>query len=245
MSRVLVVTGTDTDVGKTVATAALAAALGRTGSVAVDKPVQTGVRPGEPGDVEEVARLAGVADTSVGARLTRPMAPVQAARHEGAAPAALPTLAEHVARIAALTGSTEGSDGSDGTDAVLVEGSGGLLVQLDESRHTIADLADALRRHPGLDTSVVVVARAGLGTLNHTELTLEALRARGLPVAGIVIGSWPREPDEIVLDNRDHLGALGVPLLGAIPEGAPRLAPETFRREAPGWLPGLVSRPTG
>lgn len=237
MSRVLVVTGTDTDVGKTIATAALAAALRRTGSVAVDKPVQTGVQPGEPGDVEEIARLASAVAISVGARLTRPMAPVQAARREDAAAASLPTLAEHVARITALTALAEGARGAD---TVLVEGSGGLLVHLDESGHTLADLAQALQRHPSLDSRVVVVARAGLGTLNHTELTLEALRARGLAVAGIVIGSWPREPDEIALDNRDHLGALGAPLLGAIPEGAPRLAPETFRREAPGWLPGLI-----
>lgn len=236
MNRVLVVTGTDTDVGKTVATAALAAALGRTGSVAVDKPVQTGVRPGEPGDVEEIARLAGAVAISVGARLTQPMAPVQAARREGA-PATLPTLAEHVARITALAALAKDARGAD---TVLVEGSGGLLVQLEESGRTIADFAHALQQHRALDSRVVVVARAGLGTLNHTELTLEALRARGLAVAGIVIGSWPREPDAIALDNRDHLGALGVPLLGAIPEGAPRSAPETFRREAPGWLPGLV-----
>jgi len=118
--RILFITGTDTDVGKTIATAAVAAALiaqrppTATGplSVAVDKPVQTGVLPGEAGDVDVVRHLAGVRATTEGIRLRRPMAPVPAARHDGVA---LPTLDEHAARIRELAQHYE---------RVLVEGAG-------------------------------------------------------------------------------------------------------------------------
>jgi len=226
--RILFITGTDTDVGKTIATAAIAAALiaqrppAATGpvSVAVDKPVQTGVLPGEAGDVDVVRHLAGVRATTEGIRLRRPMAPVPAARHDGVA---LPTLDEHAARIRELAQHYE---------RVLVEGAGGLLVQLDGAKRTIADLA---ARFSDIG-SVVVVCRSGLGTLNHTELTLEALSRRGLPIAGVIIGSWPTDPDDIQLSNREHLCALGVPLLAALPEGSARLTPEAFRISAPSWF---------
>jgi dethiobiotin synthetase len=71
---------------------------------------------------------------------------------------------------------------------------------------------------------ILVVARAGLGTLNHTALTLEAIHARGLTCAGVVIGSWPREPDLAARTNLDDLG----PVLGRIPEGAGDLTREAF-----------------
>jgi dethiobiotin synthase len=221
---ILVVTGTDTDVGKTITTAALAAALltqpgTAPRSVAVDKPTQTGVEPGQPGDMDEVRRLAGV-PVSEGVRLRAAMAPVAAADRESAE---LPDLAVHVARIRALAA---------GHDRVLVEGAGGLLVHLDRSGRTLADLTNALA--PA--ASVVVVCRSGLGTLNHTELTLEALARRRLPVAGLVIGSWPAEPDDIDLDNRRYLAGLGVPMLGAVPAGASRLALDAFTRHAGGWF---------
>ena len=73
-------------------------------------------------------------------------------------------------------------------DTVVVEGAGGLLVRLDTDGGTLLDLAAEL------DAEVVVVATAGLGTLNHTELTVAALRARGMEPAGIVIGAWPVTP---------------------------------------------------
>ena len=225
---ILFVTGTDTDVGKTIAAAALACALAvlpsppkSTLSVAVDKPTQTGVMPGGPGDMDEVARLSGVRDVTEGIRLRAPMAPVAAAAREFAT---LPALGEHVDRIRRLTRSH---------DRVVVEGAGGLLVQLDRFGHTLADLAASF----GHDAAAIVVCRSGLGTLNHTELTLEALRNRGIPVAGLIIGSWPNDPSDIELDNRRYFESLGVPLLGAIPAGSSRLDPAVFRRSAPGWLP--------
>lgn len=222
--RVVVVTGTGTDIGKTVVTAALAAlATGRGERVAAVKPAQTGVAPGEPGDLEVVARLGGAQTTREYARLPEPLAPDTAARRAGLP---LPSVAEVLGRVLALT---------QFHDLVLVEGAGGLLVRLDAEGGTVADLALALQQ-AGTRPYVVVVVAAGLGTLNATELTLEALRARGLEPAGLVIGSWPAEPDLASTTNLDDLARLGTPLLGRVPAGAGALDPAAFRAAATGWL---------
>lgn len=215
---VVVVTGTGTGVGKTVVTAALAAIGGR---VAAVKPAQTGVLPGEPGDLDVVVRLGGAVTTYEAVRLAEPLAPDTAARRAGTT---LTTVADTAARVAAL---------ATDHDLVLVEGAGGLLVRLDGAGGTIADLALALR---GPVPRVVVVIEAGLGTLNATGLTVEALRTRGIEPAGLVIGSWPAEPDLAARCNLDDLARLGVPLLGRVPAGAGALTPLTFRAGAPGWL---------
>jgi dethiobiotin synthase len=225
-AQILFITGTDTDVGKTIATAAIAAALGvragaRPSSIAVYKPVQTGVAPDEAGDVDVVRQLSGITTALEGIRLRRPMAPVAAADREGAT---LPTASAHATRIEGL---------ADRFDHVLVEGSGGLLVHLDDS-HTIADLAGRF----GQRAAVIVVCRSGLGTLNHTDLTRQALEQRRLSTAGIIIGSWPREPDDIAVDNRRYMSALDVPLLAVIPANAAKLEPQMFRTEAPTWFTG-------
>jgi len=225
LPRVLVVTGTDTDVGKTVVTAAVVAtALAAGLRVTAYKPTQTGVAPGEPGDMAEVQRLTGV-PTVEGVRLRAPMAPRPAALLEGAR---LPTLAEHVARIADL---------GVRHDLVVVEGAGGLLVEITDAGQTLADLASAVD-----DSGVVVVVRSSLGTLNHTMLTREALSQRGIRQLGTVIGAWPDRPDVIETTNRDHLAGLPEGLLGAVPLGAPRLDPPTFRAASPRWLPRLAQR---
>ncbi|MFF5160362.1 dethiobiotin synthase [Streptomyces sp. NPDC000348] len=217
---VWVITGTGTEVGKTVVTAALAAtALAAGRSVAVLKAAQTGVRPDEAGDAEEVARLAGAVTTAELARYPDPLAPATAARRAGRAPVHPHEVAERAAKLA-----TE-------HDLVLVEGAGGLLVRFDAAGGTLADAA-ALLAAP-----VLVVASAGLGTLNVTELTARELRGRGLDLAGVVIGSWPSEPDLAsrcnLLDLPDVTGA---PLLGAVPAGAGALPPAGFRASAPHWL---------
>ncbi|MEU7470634.1 dethiobiotin synthase [Streptomyces sp. NPDC044984] len=217
---VWVITGTGTEVGKTVVTAALAAtALAAGRSVAVLKAAQTGVRPDEAGDAEEVARLAGAVTTAELARYPDPLAPATAARRAGRAPVHPHEVAERAAKLA-----TE-------HDLVLVEGAGGLLVRFDAAGGTLADAAALL------SAPVLVVASAGLGTLNVTELTARELRGRGLDLAGVVIGSWPAEPD---LASRCNLLDLpdvtGVPLLGAVPAGAGALDPAGFRASAPHWL---------
>ena len=204
MTRVLVVSGTGTGVGKTVVTAAIAAlAIARGDRVAVVKPAQTGTAAGEIPDTEAVRRLTGLADTHELATFPDPLSPEAAARVAGLAPPDLRAAMDYVAKLA------------ESRDLVLVEGAGGLLVRYDPDGGTIADLAATL------DAPVAVVAAAGLGTLNHTALTLEALAARKLAPAGVVIGSWPRQPDIAELANLTDLQAVaGGPLAGVMPEGA-------------------------
>ncbi|AJT41792.1 dethiobiotin synthase [Psychromicrobium lacuslunae] len=218
LRKLIFVTGTDTEVGKTIATAALAAAL-HPETVAVYKPTQTGVSAGQPGDVEEVARLTGVQAVAEGIRLREPMAPVPAAAAERRE---LPTLGDHIARIQQLMAQH---------DRVLVEGAGGLLVKLDLAGHTLADLMLAFP-----ESTAIVVCRSALGTLNHTELTLEALRHRGVSEPKLIIGSWPAAPDRIAFSNHEYLAELRSELLGAIPSGAGQLSAEQFRAGARSWL---------
>ncbi|MEU3215763.1 dethiobiotin synthase [Streptomyces sp. NPDC006971] len=216
---VLVVTGTDTEIGKTVVTAAVAAAW-RDRRIAVLKPAQTGLAPGEPGDAAEVARLAGGHVTAVElARYPEPLAPATAARRAGLPPVRPYEIAEAAGKLA-----TE-------HDVVLIEGAGGLLVRFDDTGSTLADAARLL------SAPVLVVARAGLGTLNATALTSEALRARELECLGVVVGSMPAEPDLAARCNVADLPvAAGAPLLGAVPAGAGALAPADFRAAAGSWL---------
>ncbi|WP_339127974.1 dethiobiotin synthase [Streptomyces sp. f51] len=217
---VLVITGTGTEVGKTVVTAAVAAtALAAGRSVAVLKPAQTGVGPHERGDADEVARLAGAVTTLELGRYPEPLAPGTAARRAGLAAVSPVAAAEAAAKLA-----TE-------HDLVLVEGAGGLLVRFDDEGGTLADAARLL------DAPVLVVASAGLGTLNTTELTARQLRLRELEFAGVVIGSWPDSPDLAMRCNLADLPAVsGAPLLGAVPAGAGALSPADFRAGSPSWL---------
>jgi dethiobiotin synthetase len=209
---VLVVTGTGTGVGKTVVVAALATlAVTRGASAAVVKPGQTGVPPGAPGDLAEVARLAGVSDLHEYGRFQDPLSPAAAARRAGLPPVDLRAAA---GRIRALAASRR---------LVLVEGAGGLLVRYDEDGTTIADLARELA------APLIVVAAPGLGTLNQTALTLEAMANRGLQLAGVVLGCWPAEPDLAARSNVRDLETLAArPLAGALPEGCGRLHPAEF-----------------
>ncbi|MFI9246344.1 dethiobiotin synthase [Streptomyces sp. NPDC053086] len=217
---VLVITGTGTEVGKTVTTAAVAAAALAAGrSVAVLKAAQTGVGPDERGDADEVARLAGPVTADELARFPEPLAPGTAARRAAMAPVHPHEVAERAAKLA-----TE-------HDLVLVEGAGGLLVRFDAAGGTLADVARLL------DAPVLIVAQAGLGTLNTTELTARELRRRELELAGMVIGSWPDDPDLAARCNVTDLPEVAAaPLLGALPAGAGALPPAEFRAAAPGWL---------
>jgi dethiobiotin synthase len=221
LPRIILVTGTDTGVGKTITTAALAAALrGRGRSVAVYKPCQSGAAAGDS-DAGEIMRLAGAVTAETGVVLQQPLAPVAAAAIDGTP---LPTVAVHAGTVRELAASH---------DHVLVEGAGGLLVALDSDGGTLADLGCILA------AAFVLVARPGLGTLNHTALTLEALEARDLRVVGVVLGSWPVNPEFVHRSNRQVLGSLPAPFLGALPEQAAELSPAAFRAGAAAWLNGL------
>jgi len=216
---VLVVSGTGTGVGKTVVSAAVVAlALARGASVAYVKPAQTGVpdevaggaveAPAEPADVDVVCALAGLPRQHAVelARFPDPVSPAAAARRAGRPAVSLRSVATRV------------GDLSERYRLVVVEGAGGLLVRYDEDGGTLADLARLV------GAPVLVVAAAGLGTLNHTALTLEALAHRGLDLAGLVIGSWPADPDLAARCNVADLEMLAArPLAGALEslEGAP------------------------
>jgi dethiobiotin synthetase len=215
--KVVVVTGTSTGVGKTVTTAALAVT---TPGAVVVKPVQTGAADGDS-DAREVHRLSG-AEVQEWTTLEEPLAPDTAARRQGVP---IPTVATYAERLLALPAET-----------VVVEGAGGLLVHLDADGGTLLDLA-ALLRAGGADVELVVVVAAGLGTLNHTELTLDALRAQDLAVRGLVVGSWPESPGLAERCNLEDLPRFA-PLLGVLPAGAGALDRAAFVAAAPGWLSG-------
>ena len=226
---VLIVTGTGTGVGKTIATAALAsAARNRGADVAVSKPVQTGTAPAEgtgDDDLAEIARLAGVTALGAVARYPEPLAPAAAAALAGLP---LPTGAEIVASVADLHRPGR---------LTLVEGAGGLLVEIAAGGFTLRDLAAEL------SAPVLLVCAAGLGTLNHTALTLEALGNRGLLCAGLVIGSWPAHPGTAETSNRAELPRLA-PLRAVLPAGAAALSPEQFAAMSAAafdgwWVAGL------
>lgn len=197
----LLVTGTDTGVGKTVTTAALAAAARLAGiDVAVCKPVQTGTIEGDD-DLGEVRRLSGVTELHGGWRYPEPLAPVAAAHRAGMD---LPSRAELVASVRAADRPGR---------LTLVEGAGGLLVELGADGVTLRELA------VDLGAPVLLVVAPGLGTLNHTALTLESLAAHDVPCAGLVIGSWPHAPGVAESGNREALAALA-PVRAVLPAGA-------------------------
>ncbi|WP_211225637.1 dethiobiotin synthase [Amycolatopsis nigrescens] len=212
----LVVTGTGTGVGKTMVTAAIAALAKERGQrVAVLKPAQTGVLPEEPGDLAEVRRFAGDLTARELRRYPDPLSPEAAARRSGIEPV---TPAE-AAKVASELDAEH--------DLVLIEGAGGLLVRFDPGGSTLADLAWSL------GSLVLVVAEAGLGTLNATALTAEVATSRGLNVAGVIIGSWPSDPGLAELSNVADLPvAAGAPLLGALPAGLGELTREEFLVQA-------------
>ncbi|EOM78596.1 ATP-dependent dethiobiotin synthetase BioD [Rhodococcus rhodnii] len=216
---IVVVAGTGTDVGKTIVTAALAAAARAAGArVVVCKPAQTGVRPGEPGDIAMVERLTGIRGVEL-VRYRDPLAPDTAARREGAPMLRRETVTDAVRELA------------DSHDLVLVEGAGGVLVRFGENGFTLCDVAR------DLGAPAVVTVAPGLGTLNHTALTTETLAARGVACAGLVVGSWPRKPDLAMRCNLEDLpDVAGASLVGTIPAGAGALAPSEFVRDAPGWF---------
>lgn len=204
------VSGTDTGVGKTVVATALIAALRARGAdVGVLKPIETGVGPDGPSDAIALRDAAGTDDPLRDVcpqRFALPAAPTVAAAAEGRR-VDLGAIDAAFDRISARH------------DFVLVEGAGGLLVPAAES-FTMADLA----RRLGLP--LVIVARAALGTINHTSLTLEVAAARGLPVLGVVISHADGELSGPDGENLKALrAALGEKLLGEIPPLATGAAP--------------------
>lgn len=202
--RGVFVTGTDTGVGKTVVSAVLAAAWMAAGrSVGYVKPAQSGTDDGDD-DARDVAAAARGVATTVGASLGESLAPAVAARRAGRSL----TLAGLLEPVRTTLGRAPGAD-------LVVEGAGGLLVELGTDGTTVADLASAL----GLP--LAVVARPGLGTLNHTALTLAEAGRRDLTVAGVVVCGYPAAADLASRSNLDELDRLarraGTALAGVVP----------------------------
>jgi dethiobiotin synthetase len=215
--RGLFVTGTDTGVGKTEVSCALLAGARAGGlDLAAMKPAESGLAPGEPSDSERLRAAAGGGEAPALVcpyRFRAPLAPAVAARLEGV------EVRLEVILSAARTLASRHA-------ALLVEGAGGLLVPLTE-RETYADLAVAL----GLP--VLVVARAGLGTVNHTALTLEALRARRLAVAGVILNRTGPVDDPSVPHNLAEIERLtGAPVLASLPYCADIAGREAILRSA-------------
>ncbi len=192
--RGLFVTGTDTGVGKTILSAALLAAMTAIGEpVRAHKPVVTGLDEpsGEwPPDHELLATAAGMTPEEV--------APLRYG------PAVSPHLAARLAgeSIDPLALVARARQAGEEETSLIVEGVGGLLAPLAED-YTVCDLAVAL----GLP--VLIAARPGLGTINHTLLTLQAACAVGLDVRAVVLTLWPEDPSALERSNRETIASMG------------------------------------
>ena len=196
------VTGTDTGVGKTVVSAALAWTLKQSGKkVVVMKPVQTGTASAQLMDIEFVQRVIGTnypIEEVCPYRFPHPLAPSVAASLLGQK-VDLDKIRSAFYKLASTH------------EAVIVEGAGGLLVPITED-YLMSDLAF------DLNLALLIVIRPSLGTLNHTLLTVESARARGLKVLGIVINRFPSNPDVAENTNPELMTKMtGEPLLGVFP----------------------------
>ncbi len=206
--RGLFVSGTDTGVGKSITAAAICTALAARGErVAAFKPAVTGLAEPVgcwPPDHELLAHAASAGQTPeevAPARFDRPLSPHYAAELAGQALEPL-VLATHARRAAARA------------DALICEGVGGLLVPLTPG-FLVRDLALEL----GLP--LVIVARPGLGTINHTLLTLEAARRGGLETLGVVLSPWPAAPGDVERSNRQTLERIGDVAVVGLPRATP------------------------
>ena len=192
MARGIFVTGTGTEVGKTVVAATVARTLAAEGRrVHVFKPAVTGLDEGVETDHALLRRASG-SDQS-----DEEIAPYRygppASPHLAAALAGEEIDPAHLRETAATAG--------EGADAIVCEGVGGLLVPLSPT-YLVRDLA------ADLGYPLVIVAAAGLGTIHHTLLTIKAARTADLHVAAIVLNPWPAEPTEVEVSNRETIAAL-------------------------------------
>ena len=199
----LFVTGTDTDVGKTQVTAGLALALQDEWEVGLWKPVQSGVAVGSPlSDSYRLwagAGLGGTEQDVVDGTFSLPLAPWMAARRAGR-------------RIDFAELVQIGKSRLQAHDVLIVEGAGGVAVPL-TADEMVVDLIDAL------DLPALIVARTGLGTVNHTLLTIDYLRRRGIEVLGVIMNDVPHPTEaQMIIENVEMIERFSaVPVLGVLP----------------------------
>jgi dethiobiotin synthetase len=221
--RGLFVTGTDTGVGKSVVAAAICAGLAASGQrVAAFKPVVTGLDdpPGEwPPDHELLASVTGQEPSAVAPwRFGPPASPHLAAELDGTA-LEPPELLAAARRAGAYA------------DALVCEGVGGLMVPITPG-YLVRDLALDMRM------PLIVASRPGLGTINHTLLTLEAARAAGLDPIAVVMTPWPQTPSRLEESNRETVERLGGVAVVTLPECTPgSLADAAEGLPLADWLP--------
>ncbi|MFZ1153770.1 MAG: dethiobiotin synthase [Solirubrobacteraceae bacterium] len=205
--RGLFVSGTDTGAGKTIVSAALLAAMRAEGEfVRAHKPVVTGISEpsGEwPADHDLLAAAAGMDPHEVAPLRFGPAVSPQLAAVLAGKPIEPLELVERARTAGAIADSEEGT-GRSGSQApvLIVEGVGGLLVPLAED-FAVRDLAAELA------LPLIIAARPGLGTINHTLLTLQAARSAALAVRAVVLTPWRDEPSEIEQSNRETISRLG------------------------------------
>jgi dethiobiotin synthetase len=203
----LFVTGTDTEVGKTVVACAIAATFAERGArVAVFKPVVTGLAALQPDQADHERLRAAARSTQTVAevapyRFDPPVSPHLAAELAGTE--VDPAVLRRAVHAAAAVG-----------DVLIAEGVGGLMVPL---------AADCLVRDFAVDLGlpVVIAARPGLGTISHALMTIECARAAGLAVRSVVLTPWPARPSALERSNRDTIARLGLVEVATLPELSP------------------------
>ncbi len=209
LPRGIFVTGTGTEVGKSVIAALIAATAADEGlDVSVFKPAVSGLdelEPGEEADHELLARASGSAqsaDEIAPYRFGPPVSPHLAAELAGSEPIDPERLRTAARRAAARAADADG--------ALVCEGVGGLLVPLSDD-YLVIDMA----RDIGLP--LAIVAPPGLGTINHTLLTLSAARAANLEVRAVVLDPWPENPTEMERSNQETIARLGAVEVTTVP----------------------------
>jgi dethiobiotin synthetase len=221
------VTGTDTGIGKTLVSTALLAAARRRGlAVAALKPVETGCERSPGGDL--LAADAALLAEAAGAPLATPTCLYKFVTP--AAPAVAARLEAREISVETIRSALDALRATD-PDLLLVEGAGGLLVPFTEE-HTAAELARVLA------LPLIIVARPGLGTINHTALTVECARQRGLQVRGIIIShASPKTDDPTLLTNISEIERIShAPVLGSLPH-LPSRDPQALAEAAERHLP--------
>jgi dethiobiotin synthetase len=201
-ARGIFVTGTGTEVGKTVVAATIAHTLAQEGQkVHVFKPAVTGLDEEGETDHALLRRASGSEQTDDEIAPYRYGPP--ASPHLAAALAGEQIDPDHLRKTARTA--------AENADALVCEGVGGLLVPLTPT-YLVRDLA------ADLDYPLIIVATPGLGTINHTLLTVEAARAGGLHVDAIVLNPWSPDPTEIERSNRETIAALADAPVHLVPQ---------------------------
>jgi dethiobiotin synthetase len=210
-AKALFITGTDTNVGKTHVACLIARQLRSQGHcVGAYKPVCSGAvsSANSSGPIwDDIERLKSATDARWAdeiicpQRFLAPLAPPVAARLEG--------------RTVDFDRLVVGASQFPGADLLLIEGAGGWLSPLTNSQ-TVADLAQEI------GVPILIVARLRLGTINHTLLTIEAIRSRGLEIGGVILNETDIDPGDLSTStNADEIESRsGVPVLGIVPHGS-------------------------